>query len=48
MLMSAYELDLDEFREVRREDYISKPVHLAQFVDALRNKLIAAYQIRVE
>ena len=47
MLISAYELDLDIFREIRKEDYISKPVHLAQFVDAVKNRLFSAYEICV-
>jgi CheY-like chemotaxis protein len=47
MLISAYELDLDEFREIRKDDYISKPVHIAQFVDAVKNRLYSAYEICV-
>ena len=47
VLMSAYDLDNDELREIRKEDYIRKPVHIAQFVDVVKNKLIPAYEICV-
>jgi DNA-binding response OmpR family regulator len=47
VLMSAYDLDNDELREIRKEDYLRKPVHMAQFVDAIKNKLVPAYEICV-
>jgi len=47
ILMSAYELDIDEFREITKEDYISKPIHLAQFVDAVKDRLYPVYEVCV-
>ena len=48
MLMSAYDLDLNELLEIRREDYIRKPVHIAQLIEAVNKKLIPVNQACVE
>ena len=48
MLMSAYDLDLNELRQIRREDYIRKPVHIAQFIEAVKKKFIPVNQACVE
>ena len=46
--MSAYDLDLNELRQIQREDYIRKPVHIAQFIETVKKKLIPVNQACLE
>ena len=48
MLMSAYDFYSNELLEIRREDYIRKPVDIAQFIEAVKKKLFEAFLICVE
>ena len=37
MLMSAFELEKDNLREINMNDYLRKPVHISQLIDAVKN-----------
>jgi CheY-like chemotaxis protein len=39
ILMSAYELDQDELREIQKDDYLKKPIHVAKLVEAVKSQL---------
>jgi len=39
MLMSAYDLDQDELREVNKEQYLRKPMHLAKLIECVKTEL---------
>ena len=39
MLMSAYELDQDQLREINKNDYLRKPVHMAKLIDSVKLQL---------
>ena len=41
MLMSAYELDQDQLREINKNDYLRKPVHMAQLIDSIKREYFA-------
>ena len=41
MLMSAYELDQDQFKEVNKDDYLKKPVHIAQLIETIKREYFA-------
>ena len=38
MLMSAFELEKDKLREINMNDYLRKPLHITQLIDAVKNK----------
>ena len=39
MLMSAYDLDQDELREVNKEGYLKKPMHIAKLIECVKTEL---------
>jgi DNA-binding response OmpR family regulator len=39
MLMSAYELDQDQLREINKNDYLRKPVHMSKLIDSIKLQL---------
>jgi DNA-binding NtrC family response regulator len=41
MLMSAYELDQDQLREINKNDYLRKPVHMTQLIDSIKREYFA-------
>ena len=41
MLMSAYELDQDQLREINKNDYLRKPVHMAKLIDSIKREYFA-------
>ena len=41
MLMSAYELDEDQLKEINKEDYLKKPVHMAKLIDSIKREYFA-------
>jgi CheY-like chemotaxis protein len=38
MIMSAFELEKDKLREANMDDYLRKPLHITQLIDAVKNK----------
>jgi two-component SAPR family response regulator len=41
MLMSAYELDEDQLKEVNKDDYLRKPVHMGNLIDSIKREYFA-------
>ena len=41
MLMSAYELEQDQLKEVNKEDYIKKPIRIQELIDIIKNEYFA-------
>jgi len=41
MLMSAYELEQDQLREVNKNDYLKKPVHIQTLIDTIKKEYFA-------
>ena len=41
MLMSAYELDEDQLKEVNKDDYLRKPVHIGNLIDSIKREYFA-------
>ena len=41
MLMSAYELDEDQLKEINKDDYLKKPVHMAKLIDSIKREYFA-------
>jgi DNA-binding NtrC family response regulator len=41
MLMSAYELDEDQLKEVDKDDYLRKPVHIGQLIETIKREYFA-------
>ena len=41
MLMSAYELDEDQLKEINKEDYLKKPVHMTKLIDSIKREYFA-------
>jgi two-component SAPR family response regulator len=41
MLMSAYELDHDQLREVNKDDYLKKPIHMEELTNAVKREYYA-------
>jgi DNA-binding NtrC family response regulator len=41
MLMSAYELEQDQLREINKNDYLRKPVHMAKLIDSIKREYFA-------
>ena len=41
MLMSAYELDEDQLKEVNKDDYLRKPVHIGQLIETIKREYFA-------
>jgi DNA-binding response OmpR family regulator len=39
MLMSAYELDEEQLREVGRQEYLRKPMHIAKLIETVKTEL---------
>ena len=39
MLMSAYELDDEQLREVGKEEYLRKPMHIAKLIETVKTEL---------
>ena len=41
MLMSAYELDEDQLKEINKDDYLKKPVHMRNLIDSIKREYFA-------
>jgi two-component SAPR family response regulator len=41
MLMSAYELQQDQLKEVNKNDYLKKPVHIKTLIDTIKKEYFA-------
>ena len=41
MLMSAYELEEDRLKEVNKDDYLRKPVHIGQLIETIKREYFA-------
>ena len=39
MLMSAYELEEDQLKEVNKDDYLRKPVHMGKLIDTSQERI---------
>jgi len=39
MLMSAYELEQDQLKEINKDDYMKKPVHMTKLIDSVKLQL---------
>ena len=42
MLMSAYELDKDQLKEVNKENYMKKPIRMAELIETVKKELTQA------
>jgi hypothetical protein len=38
MIMSAYELDDTQLKEINKKDYLRKPVHMKQLIDTIKRE----------
>lgn len=41
MLMSAYERDEQQLKEVNKDDYMKKPIHRAKLIDTIKKEYFA-------
>ena len=41
MLMSAFELEKDQLKEVNKDDYLRKPVHIVQLIETIKREYFA-------
>jgi DNA-binding NtrC family response regulator len=41
MLMSAYELEEDQLKEVNKDDYLRKPVHIGKLIEIVKREYFA-------
>ena len=41
MLMSAYELEQDQLKEINKDDYLKKPFHMAKLIDSIKREYFA-------
>ena len=41
MLMSAYELEEDQLKEVNKDDYLRKPVHIGKLIEIVKSEYFA-------
>ena len=41
MLMSAYELQQDQLKEVNKNEYLRKPVHIKELIDTIKKEYFA-------
>ena len=41
MLMSAYELDQDQLKEVSKDDYLRKPIHMGKLIETVKREYFA-------
>ena len=39
--MSAYELEEDQLREVNKDDYLNKPIHMEELTNAVKREYYA-------
>ena len=39
--MSAYELEEDQLKEVNKDDYLRKPVHIGNLIDSIKREYFA-------
>ena len=39
MLMSAYELEQDQLKEINKDDYLKKPIHMAKLIDSIKERI---------
>ena len=40
LVMSAFELDKDELREINKSEYLRKPMHISQLIEAVSEQFI--------
>ena len=41
MLMSAYELEQDQLKEINKDDYLKKPFHMTKLIDSIKREYFA-------
>ena len=41
MLMSAYELEEDQLKEVNKDDYLRKPIHMGKLIEIVKREYFA-------
>ena len=41
MLMSAYELEHEQLKEINKDDYLRKPVHIEQLIETIKREYFA-------
>jgi DNA-binding response OmpR family regulator len=41
MLMSAYELDHNQLKEVNKDDYLRKPIHMGNLIETIKREYFA-------
>ena len=41
MLMSAYELEHEQLKEINKDDYLRKPVHMEQLIETIKREYFA-------
>ena len=39
VLMSAYELEEDQLKEVNKDDYLKKPIHMSKLIETVKKEL---------
>ena len=39
MLMSAYDLEEDQLKEINKNDYLRKPIHMNKLIDAVKKEV---------
>lgn len=40
VIMSAFELDKNQLKEIKKEDYLQKPMHVSQLIESVKKLLI--------
>ena len=40
VVMSAFELDKDQLKEINKEDYLRKPMHVSKLIESVKKLLI--------
>ena len=41
MLMSAYESDHDQLKEVKKDDHLKKPIHMIELIQTIKREYFA-------
>ena len=46
VLMSAYELQQDQLKEVKKDDYMKKPIHMAKLIETVKKELTQVHYLK--
>jgi CheY-like chemotaxis protein len=46
MIMSAYDLDIDDLKKIEKKEYLRKPMEVGKLIDAIKKELIKPVIIR--